>query len=388
VAAPLPTIQSTRISKINASMQYLTINRPFELECGEALDKLTIAYTTYGRLTPERDNVVWIAHALTANSDPLEWWPGLVGPGQLFDPERYFIVCANMLGSCYGSTGPASINPKTGQPYGKDFPLVTVRDMVQAHRLLREHLGIERIRLGIGGSMGGQQVLEWAVAEPKLFEHIAVLASNARHSPWGIAFNEAQRMAIEADPTLYANTAEAGKAGLEAARAIAMLSYRNYRTYQLAQQDEEDGKLAGFRASSYQRHQGYKLQKRFEVWAYLTLSRAMDSHHLGRGRGSTEEALRQIQAKALIIGIQSDVLFPVEEQAYLARHIPNCRLELIDSIYGHDGFLIESEAIAQLVQPFLEGRPQLNGKRKFILREAKNGFGALSAPALPGTERF
>jgi homoserine O-acetyltransferase len=369
-------------------MQYLTINRPFELECGEALDQLTIAYTTHGRLSPEQDNVVWIAHALTANADPLEWWPGLVGPGKLFDPERHFIVCANMLGSCYGSTGPTSQNPETGQPYGKDFPLITVRDMAQAHRLLREHLGIERIRLAIGGSMGGQQVLEWAVAEPELIEHIAVLASNARHSPWGIAFNEAQRMAIEADPSLHDGGKDAGKAGLEAARAIAMLSYRNYRTYQLAQQDDEEKKLAGFRASSYQRYQGYKLQQRFDPWSYLALSRAMDSHHLGRGRGSTEAALRLIQAKALIIGIQSDVLFPVEEQAFLARHIPRARLELIDSIYGHDGFLIESEAIAQLVKPFLEGRPQLNGKRKFILREERNGFGALSVPALPGTERF
>ena len=369
-------------------MPYLTINQAFPLESGAELQELTIAYTTYGQLSPEQDNVVWIAHALTANADPLEWWPGLVGPGKLFDPEQYFIVCANIPGSCYGSTGPTSVNPETGQPYGEDFPLITVRDMVQAHRLLRAKLGIERIRLAIGGSMGGQQVLEWAIAEPEQIEHIAVLATNARHSPWGIAFNEAQRMAIEADPSLYAGGEDAGKAGLEAARAIAMLSYRNYRTYQLAQQDEGDTKLAGFRASSYQRYQGYKLQQRFDVWSYLTLSRAMDSHHLGRGRGGLEAALQQIKAKALIIGIQSDVLFPVEEQAFLARHIPRSRLELIDSIYGHDGFLIESEAIHQLVQPFLEARPQLNGKRKFILRERKNGFGAFSVPALPGTESF
>lgn len=370
-------------------MEFLTINAPFALESGAALPGLKIAYTTYGRLSPRQDNVVWICHALTANSEAEEWWPGLVGSGKLFDPERYFIVCANMLGSCYGSTCARSAHPETGLPYGRDFPLVTIRDMVRAHRLLQAHLGIRRIRLGIGGSMGGQQVLEWAVMDPGLFENICVLATNARHSPWGIAFNEAQRMAIEADPSLYHNNEEAGRRGLEAARAIAMLSYRNYRTYQMSQQDEEADKLDGFRASSYQRHQGYKLHKRFDVLAYLSLSKAMDSHNLGRGRGGQEKALAQIAANTLVIGIQSDVLFPVEEQAFIANHIPRARLELIDSIYGHDGFLIENEAIGQLARPFLEGKAHLNGHARYTLRQWKqNGSGYLVKPALPGTERF
>lgn len=379
--------QLTTIQKSKA-VEYLTIHTPFELESGESLSELTIAYTTYGRMSPEGDNVVWVAHALTANADAAEWWPGLVGPGKLFSPEKYFIVCANMLGSCYGSTSPRSIDPATGLSYGKRFPLITIRDMVRAHRKLQAHLGIERIRLAIGGSMGGQQVLEWAVMDPGLFENIAILASNARHSPWGIAFNEAQRMAIEADSTLYDEAPDAGRAGLEAARAIAMLSYRNYRTYQLSQEEEDVAKLAGFKASSYQRYQGYKLQKRFDVLSYLSLGRSMDSHNLGRGRESTEAALQQIRANTLVIGIQSDVLFPVEEQAYIARHIPHARLELIDSIYGHDGFLIEDEAISRLVRPFLEGRPRINGKNRFILQERKNGFGYLATPALPGTESF
>ncbi|MCB0577900.1 MAG: homoserine O-acetyltransferase, partial [Phaeodactylibacter sp.] len=311
------------------------------------------------------------------------------GKGKLFDPEHYYIVCANILGSCYGSTNPRSTNPATGRPYGRDFPLVTIRDMVRAHQLLQGHLGVERIRLAIGGSMGGQQALEWAVMDPGLIENICILASNAQHSPWGIAFNEAQRMAIEADPSLYDDTEEAGRRGLEAARAIAMLSYRNYRTYQQSQAEEEPGKLDDFRASSYQRYQGYKLHKRFDVLSYLSLSKAMDSHNLGRGRGSREKALGQVQANALVIGIQSDVLFPVEEQAFIANHIPRARLELIDSIYGHDGFLIESEDIGRLARPFLEGKAYLNGYAKYTFRQRKNdGFGQLVKRALPGTERF
>ena len=370
-------------------MEFLNITAPFPLENGASLAELKIAYTTYGRLSPEQDNVVWICHALTANSEAEEWWPGLAGKGKLLDPEHYFIVCANILGSCYGSTYPRSADPATGQPYGRDFPLITIRDMVRAHQLLQAHLGVERIRLAIGGSMGGQQVLEWAVMDSGLFENICILASNARHSPWGIAFNEAQRMAIEADPTLYEDSEDAGSRGLEAARAIAMLSYRNYRTYKMSQMEKEPNKLDDFRASSYQRYQGYKLQKRFDVLSYLSLSKAMDSHDLGRGRGSQQEALARISANALVIGIQSDILFPVEEQAFIANHIPRARLELIDSIYGHDGFLIESEAIGRLVRPFLEGKTNLNGHAKYTFRERKkNGFGYLVKPPLPGTERF
>ncbi|MCB0592757.1 MAG: homoserine O-acetyltransferase [Phaeodactylibacter sp.] len=370
-------------------VEVLNIKAPFALESGASLAELNIAYTTYGRLSPGQDNVVWVCHALTANSEAEEWWPGLVGKGKLFDPEHYYIVCANILGSCYGSTNPRSTNPATGQPYGRDFPLATIRDMVRAHQLLQAHLGVKRIRLAIGGSMGGQQALEWAVMDPGLIENICILASNAQHSPWGIAFNEAQRMAIEADPSLYDDTEEAGRRGLEAARAIAMLSYRNYRTYQLSQMEEEPDKLDDFRASSYQRYQGYKLHQRFDVLSYLALSRAMDSHNLGRGRGGQEKALGQIQANALVIGIQSDVLFPVEEQAFLANHIPRARLELIDSIYGHDGFLIESEAIGRLARPFLEGKAHLNGHAKYTFRQRKkDGFGQLKKPPLPGTERF
>ena len=368
-------------------MEQLTIDRPFQLENGAVLPEMTIAYRTYGELAEDGQNVIWVFHALTANAAVEEWWPGLFGPGRLLDPGRYFIVCANMLGSCYGSTNARSINPHTGKPYGKDFPLVTIRDMVAAQQLLQAHLGGKKVQLGIGGSMGGQQLLEWAISDEQLFENICILASNAKHSPWGIAFNEAQRMAIEADPTLYDDTPDAGAAGLAAARAVAMLSYRNYRTYQGTQSEESDDKYDDFLAGSYQQYQGKKLVDRFDVLSYLSLSRAMDSHNVGRGRGGVAKALQRISAKALVVGIHSDVLFPVEEQALLATHIPRVQLELIDSTYGHDGFLIEFAEIERLAKPFLQGTITLYEARKYRLREQRqNGF--RPTEALPGTERF
>lgn len=365
------------------TVQYYHHKAPFVLESGAVLEELQIAFQTYGALNRQGDNVVWVCHALTANAEAADWWEGLVGEGKLFDPAHYFIVCANMLGSCYGSTGPTSINPTTGKSYGADFPLLTIRDLVQAHRLLQGHLGIGKIRIAIGGSMGGQQVLEWAVSDPALFEQICLLATNAVHSPWGIAFNEAQRMAIEADPTLDSGAPEAGKQGLEAARAIAMLSYRSYESYRRSQSESTTEKIDDFLASSYQRYQGLKLHRRFDARTYLTLSKAMDSHHIGRGRGGATAALAQIRAQALVIGIESDVLFPPEEQAFLAKNIPDAYLEIMDSHYGHDGFLIEYEQIATLVSDFLG--------RRFVEKSRDTTFAAQSSflkKALPGTERF
>lgn len=363
-------------------MKVFKYNAPLQLESGAVLPALEIAYETFGELNAAKDNVIWICHALTANADAADWWDGLIGADKLFDPATYFIVCANMIGSCYGSTGPTSLNPETGKPFGKDFPLVTIRDMVAAHRLLQQHLGIEKIKLAMGGSMGGQQVLEWAITDPNLFEYIVPLATNAQHSPWGIAFNEAQRMAMKADPTIYDDAPEAGQRGIEAARAIAMLSYRHYHTYQKTQSEENDEKIDDFRASSYQRYQGLKLQKRFNVLAYLTLSQAMDSHNVGRGRGGVEKALQQIKAKTLVIGIQTDILFPTNEQERIAANVPNARFEVIPSNYGHDGFLIESEAIAKLVHPLLNGQWRKGVSKK------KNGFVGQRSIALPGTEKF
>lgn len=344
--------------------QHYTHSEGLTLESGTHLPVLDIAYHTFGKLNAKRSNVIWIFHALTANTDISDWWVGLYGEGKLFDPERYFIICANMLGSCYGASSPQSKNPETGKPYFLDFPTFTVRDMVRSHQILAKHLGIEQIHLGIGGSMGGQQLLEWAINEPERFERIMPIATNAKHSAWGIGFNEAQRMALEADPEFRKPKLCTGTAGLKAARAIAMLSYRHYDTYYYSQQDEIE-KIDDFKASSYQRYQGEKLSKRFCAHSYYYLSKAMDSHNVGRGRGGIAKALARITAKTQVVGISSDVLFPVHEQKFLADHIPNGEYAEINSYYGHDGFLVEFNQLGQIAQYFMRQHPEKQKLEKF-----------------------
>lgn len=332
-------------------------DKPFALESGKKLRELHIAYHTYGNLNAEKSNVIWVNHALTANSDVMEWWPGLFGEGELFNPEDFFIVCANVLGSPYGTTNPLSINPLTGLPYYLAFPQYTIRDLVNAHKLLAAHLGIENIHTMVGGSMGGQQALEWAYQEPGRFSHLIAVATNARHSAWGVAFNESQRLAILSDRTFYGNQPDGGAKGLRAARSFALLSYRGYKTYDVTQREEDNDVFDNFKASSYQRYQGEKLVDRFNAYSYWYLTKAMDSHNLGRGRESIEAALGRIKARTLIIGIKSDILFPVEEQQLLARKIPNAVYTEVDSFYGHDGFLIETEILTQTIGAFLNKKP-------------------------------
>jgi homoserine O-acetyltransferase len=324
----------------------------FSFEKGGKVDSLKINYSTYGTYNKEKNNVIWVCHALTANADPVSWWPGLVGDGHLYNPEDYFIVCANILGSCYGTSGPIETNPATGKPYYLSFPKLTIRDMVAAHEILRKHLGIEKIYTCIGGSLGGQQALEWAVSNPGLIDHLILMATNAFHSPWGIAFNEAQRMAIKADPTWDSNSADAGKTGMAAARAMALLSYRTYDTYKNTQSEEGCELPEGFKAVSYQQYQGEKLKKRFNCHSYIYLTEAMDSHNIGRGRGSVEKALHSVNAKTLLLGIGSDILFPPSEQKFMQQHIQSAQYKEIESLYGHDGFLIETEEIATVIRDF------------------------------------
>ena len=324
-----------------------------KLESGKRIKNLKISYHTYGRLNERKDNVVWVCHALTANSDVFEWWPGLFGENDLFNPKDYFIVCANIIGSPYGSTNPLSTNPATGQPYYLSFPQFSIRDLVAAHRLLADHLGIEKIAVAIGGSLGGQQVLEWAIADPKRIENLVLVATNAVHSPWGVAFNESQRLAISTDRTFYANKPNGGAKGLKAARSIALLSYRGYDTYGATQLETSNEKQDDFKASSYQNYQGEKLVKRFNAYSYWFLSKAMDSHNVGRGRPSIPDALRKVKSKTLVIGIRTDLLFPVEEQKFLANHIAGASYVEIDSFYGHDGFLIETKLITAQIRDFL-----------------------------------
>ncbi len=335
-------------------VQIFKYDKDFQLESGTVLPGYHLGYTTLGNLNKRGDNAVWIFHALTANSNPAEWWDGLVGEGKLFDPARYFIVCVNMPGSCYGSISPLDVNPHSKQPYYHDFPFFTTHDMIRSYQPLRAHLGIQKIHIGLGGSMGGQQLLQWAIEEPDLFAFIFPIATNAFHSPWGIAFNASQRWAIETDSTWLHKSDDAGLEGLKVARSIALLSYRHYDAYGISQLETSANKFDHFKSESYQRYQGDKLAKRFNAFSYFMLSKGMDAHNVMRKYASAEEALRQIKAQTHVIGIKNDVLFPFEEQRFLASHIPGACITGIESFYGHDGFLLEFEKIEKVITSFLQ----------------------------------
>lgn len=339
------------------STQTFNYNHPFTLESGVELPKFHLAYTTLGKMNAKKDNVVWIFHALTANSNPAEWWPGLVGEGRFFDPTQYFIICVNKPASPYGSISPLSINPATNQPYGKDFPVFTIRDMTRAYQLLLEELGISKVFVALGGSTGGMQLLQWAIDEPERFHHIVPIATSAVLSPWGVAFNASQRMAIEADGTWLDGTPDAGQKGLAAARSIALLSYRHYNGYAITQPRDKNfvamQEPVIYAADNYQRYQGLKLVNRFNVLCYYRLTQAMDSHDVSRYYPSLEAALKRISAKTLVIGIESDVLYPIEEQVFLQQQIAGAHLLSIASEFGHDGFLLEYEKIENALRQFI-----------------------------------
>lgn len=333
-------------------METLTSNKPFRTETGSLLPGLEIAYNTWGNLNSTGDNVIWICHALTANSDVESWWPGMVGKDLLFDPDKYFIVCANVLGSCYGTTGPASVNRQTGRQWLRDFPLITVRDLVNTHEILRNHLGIVKIHTIIGASIGGYQALEYSIMFPELVERLVILASGARQTPWALAFSESMRLAMEADQTFTSGDPEGGRKGLKAARSIALISYRTMAAYNQTQQEEDDDKLTGFKAASYQAYQGDKLVKRFNPYSYWCLTALSDTHNIGRGRGGITKALNTITARVLCVGIKSDILFPTDDQKFITAHTNNAEYVEIDSEYGHDGFLIETETVTGVIRKF------------------------------------
>jgi homoserine O-acetyltransferase len=330
-------------------------HQSFSLESGAMLPCFHLAYTTYGKLNENKDNVVWIFHALTANSCPHEWWTEMIGENKIFDPEKDFIICVNMPGSCYGSISPLDVNPQTHLPYYKNFPFFTPRDMIRSYRFLKDELSIKKIKIGIGGSMGGQQLLEWAIEEPMLFENIILLATNAVHSAWGKAFNASQRMAIEADATWNDENENAGKKGMEVARSIGLLSYRNATAYNKTQTDESNEMLEHFKSESYQKYQGEKLSARFNAYSYYVLSKGMDAHNVGRGRGGIIHALSLIKAKTLVLSLEGDILFPQEEQDFLAKYISGAKQQFIASDYGHDGFLLEWKQISEAVKKMING---------------------------------
>lgn len=345
-------------------------DRPFRMEVGAELSPVTVAYETYGTLNAAGDNAILLCHALTGSAHaawynhPEEktpgWWDPLIGPGRAFDTDRHFVVCTNILGGCYGTTGPTSINPATGKPYRMRFPQMSIRDMVAVQKAACDKLGVRKIVTIAGGSMGGMQVLEWALMYPDMVGSIIPIATAGRHSAWCIGLHEPQRAAILMDPDFMGGDYETQPAGgLGIARAIAMITYRA---------DVEYGQKFGrervrpgapfdatnlFQVESYLRYQGQKLVERFDATTYLYITWAMDQHDISRDRGTYEETLARIRCPTLCAGISSDWLYPVHEQKEIARHIPGARYFQIESIHGHDAFLIEWDQVTKALKDFL-----------------------------------
>tara|TARA_R110001592_G_scaffold237306_8_gene496288 strand:+ start:37315 stop:38328 length:1014 start_codon:yes stop_codon:yes gene_type:complete len=323
------------------------------LESGETLTNVELAYNIIGDLSESRDNVILICHGLTASSDVSDWWPEMVGVSKVFDPSKHCIICINTIGSVYGSTGPRSINPETQVPYGKAFPFITVKDTVKAYQIFLRKLNITSLAVLVGASFGGYQALELSLLDIPI-NKLILLVTSAEESTWGRALHTAQRMAIEADETFLLNTHNAGKKGLEAARAIGMISYRGNEGLHFAQKESQKERKQDFKIDSYLRHQGQKLAKRFHAHAYYTLSLCMDSHNLARGKKtSLKNILKGIKAQALIIGIDTDILNPTDNQKLLAKCIPNATYSEIHSKFGHDGFLVEHQQVSKLILKFL-----------------------------------
>ncbi|MBQ0024896.1 MAG: homoserine O-acetyltransferase [Bacteroidales bacterium] len=336
------------------TVHHVTIDEPFDFEGGGHIPSLDITYHSSAQEYRKGDKVVWICHALTANSNPEEWWPGMVGPGLLIDTDRYFVICANMLGSPYGTSGPAAISPETGKPYLFDFPKVTARDNARMCAILRRHIGIEKIDVLVGSSVGGFYAMEWAVIEPDTIVRAVFLATSSRVSPYLTAFNESQRMALEADQTFRkAQSLKGGEAGLRCARSIALISYRSFDGYNSTQAENEDETMFAHKAASYQRHQGRKLSERFDAYSYWYLTQMFDSHNIGRGRGGERKALSSIKASVTVIAITSDCMFPSKDMRKMASLIPGAEFHTIDSKFGHDGFLLENEQLTRIIGPVL-----------------------------------
>ena len=330
----------------NFTGEDLILQDGFTTENDHHIKNAKITYHTAGKLNSDKDNVIWICHALTANSNPGEWWKSFFDDNNWLSLDDYFVVCVNIPGSCYGTFGPLDLGDGTALYH--DFPHITIRDIVKCLRIVADNIGIKQIAYLIGASMGGQQALEWAIEEPDRIRKLVLLATNAKHSPWGIAFNESQRWAIETDPTWKDKNPDAGINGMKVARSVALLSYRSYDGFHLTQDDHYQYNEQR-KAESYQRYQGEKLASRFNAFSYYFLSKAMDSHDVSRRRKSLQAALEQIEADTIVLNLQDDLLFPINDQKVLAKHIKKAKLETINSHFGHDGFLIETDQIKEVI---------------------------------------
>ncbi len=361
---------------VPVGMQTYTFER-LPLQRGGDFGPITLAYETWGALNAEGDNAILITHALTGSAhahdverpdDPkAAWWNPLIGPGRPFDTSRYFVICSNILGGCYGSTGPSSFDPATGRPYGMRFPLITIRDMVDAQRVLLDHLGVRSLAMVAGGSIGGQQALEWAVRYPDMVRKAAVVAATAALTAQGIAFSEVQRQAIMADPRWQGGDyapGEGPRAGLAIARMLAMITYQSEESMELRftrnrnperfTRAPSPGNVPDlgerFDVENYLYYQGELLVRRFDANSYLYISRAMDLYDVSEGFPSLEAALSRIRSKALFVGIRSDFLFPAARVRWLAEQVRSLGGDAtyveLDSPHGHDAFLKEWEQMA------------------------------------------
>ncbi len=357
-----------------------TAESPLPLEMGGELPEVRVAYETYGRLNAAGDNALLVCHALTGDAhaagltsvdnallrqiplyaarkkEQTGWWDNLIGPGKALDTDRYFVVCSNVLGSCYGTTGPVSINPGRGRAWGPDFPRVTVRDMVRVQKKLLDVLGVNLLQTVIGGSLGGMQALEWALSYPERVRSVIPIATAARHSAWAIGFSHLMRQAIQNDPQWQqGHYGPQPERGLSLARQIGMISYRTDISFQRRFGYKKNAEKGRFEVESYLSYQGHKLVERFDANSFILLTEAMDSHDVGRGRGGVERALASVKASTLCVGIDSDLLYPAHEQREIAGGIPGARYHEIRSRHGHDAFLIEYDQLEKIIKPFLNG---------------------------------
>lgn len=347
----LPTHLRVRIA---AETEFLTVPGEFVLENGDRLTDVQIAYRTWGDPANAVDNAVLICHALTGSADVEAWWPNIIGPGRAFDPAHDYIICANILGSCYGTTGPVSIKPGSDERYRADFPRVSVRDMVSLQRALLDELGVECLELVTGPSLGGMQALEWAISYPERVRSVVPIGVGGRHSAWCIGVSEAQRAAIAADPNWndgYYSDDAPPSSGLAAARMMAVCTYRSWESFD-SRFGREQRADELYQVQSYLRHQGEKINDRFDANTYVTLTHAMHTHDLSRGRGDYPDILQTISQPALVVSVSTDALYPPEEQQVLADHLPAARYDILESAHGHDGFLIETETLGHKIARF------------------------------------
>ncbi len=344
-----------------ANKETHTFETPFVTESGATIPQPTIAWQSWGELNQGRDNVVLVCHALTGNTSADEWFGGLFGNGNVLDPDKHFIICPNVLGSCYGTTGPISKNPATGQPYRANFPEVTIRDMVRLQQQLLNELDITGIKKVIGGSMGGMQSLEWCLMDDRP-QSAVLMGMGKHHRPWAIGISHTQRQAIYNDPDWdggFYSEDQQPKEGLALARMIAMNSYRSPSDFDAKFSRRKHDGNQQFEVESYLSYQGKKLVDRFDAVSYVRLTQAMDSHDISRGRPNYKTVTQQLDIPITIVGIDSDMLYPPAECRELAELLPQARYKELQSPHGHDAFLIEFDQLNEILQ---SSKPKLSSR--------------------------